>query len=102
MQMQQHKAIFGVAYGRVPLADALALLVLEGHTARCCHSQESNASGFTTGTRLVSKLIFAKIYMCSDLVVRGRIELPTFRFSAPGIPAVTPVLGGKSVVVASR
>jgi hypothetical protein len=36
------------------------------------------------------------------MVVRGRIELLTFRFSAPGIPAVTPVLGGKSVVAAAR
>src|SRR5579862_4399173 len=36
------------------------------------------------------------------VVVRGRIELPTFRFSAPGVPAVMPVPGGKSPVVAAR
>jgi hypothetical protein len=36
------------------------------------------------------------------VVVRGRIELPAFRFSAPDIPAVTPVLGGKSGVAAAR
>jgi len=35
------------------------------------------------------------------VVVRGGVELPTFRFSAPGIPAVTPVLGGKSGVAAA-
>jgi hypothetical protein len=27
------------------------------------------------------KLILLKIYMCSDLVVRGGVEPPTFRFS---------------------
>jgi hypothetical protein len=37
-----------------------------------------------------------------SVVVRGRIELPAFRFSAPDIPAVTPVLGGKSGVAAAR
>jgi hypothetical protein len=36
------------------------------------------------------------------VVVRGRVELPTFRFSVPDIPAVTPVLGGKSGVAAVR
>ena len=33
---------------------------------------------------------------------RDRIELSTVRFSASGIPAVTPVLGGKSGVAAAR
>ena len=35
------------------------------------------------------------------LVVRGGVEPPTFRFSALGISAVTPVLGGKSGVAAA-
>jgi hypothetical protein len=39
---------------------------------------------------------------CSELVVRDRIELSTFRFSALGIPAVTPVVGGKSGEAAVR
>ena len=30
---------------------------------------------------MAPKLIFLKIHIGADLVVRGRIELPTFRFS---------------------
>src|SRR5579859_1395189 len=37
--------------------------------------------GCTGGTRLAPKLIFLKIYIGSELVVRGGIEPPTFRFS---------------------
>jgi hypothetical protein len=42
-----------------------------------------------------------KAFYLVTLVVRGGVEPPAFRFSAPGIPVVTPVLGGKSGVAAA-
>ena len=42
---------------------------------------ESNIAGCTDGTTLGPDFSFFKIDVCSDLVVRGGIEPPTFRFS---------------------
>jgi hypothetical protein len=42
---------------------------------------QSRPESNTDGTRLAPRLIFLKIHVGSDLVVRGGVEPPTFRFS---------------------